>query len=113
MTTGLIEIMKKAALQANDAHNLCDVRYGTVIQEIPLQIKITNDFILPESVLVLPERLRDWSCTGGIIREDGAEEEVQYNFYNHLRVNDHVVLLRKTGGKHYIVLDRVYGGDEV
>ena len=87
MATGLVEVIKRAALDAIDNAKMCDLRYGTVVNTSPLQISITNKFILPSSLLVVPERLAD----------------------NVLKVGDKVALLRKQGGQSYFILDKIRG----
>ena len=69
MSTGLIDIMKRAAMEANENSKPCDLRYGTVISENPLSIQITSQFILPESILIVPEHLTDYEVETTIMTE--------------------------------------------
>lgn len=61
MATGMIEIMKMAAMDAIENGKPCDVRVGTVTSVSPLKIKINDELILPESVLIVPEHLTDYT----------------------------------------------------
>lgn len=61
MSTGLVEVIKQAAINANDNAQLCDLRYGTVVSTNPLSVQVTNLFTIPQSLLVVPEHLTDHS----------------------------------------------------
>ena len=61
MATGLIDIMKRAALDASDDAKFADLRYGTVVSVNPLKVQITNQFTLPESMLVVPKHLTEFT----------------------------------------------------
>lgn len=103
MSTGIIDIIKRAALDAEEAGNPCDLRYGVVSKEEPLEVTITSDFKLPEQLLIVPERLRDYNVK--IEREsDGFTD--YYNVYSGLQVGDRVALIRERGGRKYFILDR-------
>ena len=82
MSTGLIALIKRAALDAIENAQMCDLRYGEVVNTSPIKVKITNNLTLPSSVLVVPERLS----------EKGA-----------LKTGDKVALLRKQGGQSYFI----------
>lgn len=100
MATGLIDVIKRAALEANDNSNPVDIRYGTVVSVSPLQVKITNQFTIPERMLVVPHYLTTFSLNIII----GDEEVV---FDNVLKVGDKVALLRQAGGQSYFILDKI------
>lgn len=63
MATGLIDIMKRAALDANDNAQLCDLRFGTVVSTSPLKVQITNLFTIPSSALIVPQHLSDYTVS--------------------------------------------------
>ena len=69
----MIEIMKVAAMDAIENSKPCDLRFGTVISTTPLKIQITNNLILPESLLIVPQNLTDYTVDAnmGIGRNDG------------------------------------------
>ena len=100
MATGLIDIMKRASIDAVDNAQMCDLRYGKVISLNPLKVQITNQFIIPESMLVVPTKFTTVALN--IILGD---EQVIVD--NMLKVGDKVVLLRKQGGQSYFILDRI------
>ena len=128
MPSGLIDIMKRAALDATDNAQMCDLRYGTVVSVKPLKVQITNLFTLPESLLVVPQHLTDYelkvTTKGYGWFTDGAQGGYNmgaYDFHSHgvnqdkqtlkihgaLQVGDKVALLRKQGGQSYFILDRI------
>lgn len=128
MATGLIDIMKRAAMDANDASNPTDLRYGTVTKENPLEITVTNTFVLPEEMLIVPETLTDHEIEVTVASgygwqtqpKSGGSGEASYASHQHditvnkqflfvhsgLRVGDRVALIREHGGRKFFVLDR-------
>lgn len=60
MSTGLIDIMKRSAMEAMDNAKMCDLRYGKVVSTSPLKVQITNLLTIPESMLVVPQNLTDY-----------------------------------------------------
>lgn len=72
MSTGLIEIMKIAAMDAIENGNPADLKFGTVTSVDPLKVMINNNFILPESLLVVPEHLTDYSVTTNVGTDEGG-----------------------------------------
>lgn len=60
MSSGLLDIMKRAALDAVDAGQPCDLRTGTVKSVSPLSIQVSSQLILPEALLVVPKSLTDY-----------------------------------------------------
>lgn len=116
MATGLIDIMKRAAMEAEDSRQPCDLRFGTVASVKPLKVKITNQFILPESLLIVPEHLTDhevkvslksWGTSSSDSHSHTISGENTLTIHNALKIGDKVALLRKTGGQSYFILDRV------
>jgi hypothetical protein len=71
MSTGIIEIIKTAALEAVENSNPCDLRFGTVSSISPLKVKVSNDFIIPESLLIVPEHLTDHGLVTNLGGEGG------------------------------------------
>ena len=121
MASGLIDIMKRAALDATDNAQMCDLRYGTVVSVKPLKVQITNLFTLPESLLVVPQHLTDYEIKVTTTGHGWATELGGADFHRHeinenkktmtvhgaLQVGDKVALLRKQGGQSYFILDRI------
>lgn len=132
MSTGLIDIMKRASMEAQDSQQPCDLRFGTVTSIKPLKVQITNQFILPESLLIIPQHLTDYdvevtipdwktsqhdghthncsesgTTTSGGTHTHIIEGKNKMTVHNALKVGDHVALIRKTGGQSYYILDRI------
>lgn len=134
MSTGIIEVIKVAAMDAIENGKPCDLRFGKVSSVSPLKVKVSNDFIIPESLLIVPEHLTDHSMLSNIDgnksessvtmtvegetliittnNNDVPKEPIETNdhtltIYNSLKVDDNVVLLRNQGGSTYLILDRV------
>jgi hypothetical protein len=116
--------IKLAAQQLSDDKQMCDLRYGTVVNVNPLKIQITNLLTLPQSVLVVPQHLTDhnvnvtvnWNTentSGGSGENSYASHKHSVNglktmtIHNALKVGDKVALIRKTGGQSYYILDRI------
>ena len=76
MSTGLVGAVKTAALDAMDNAKLCDLRYGTVVSVSPLKVKVTNQFILPQSLLIVPQHLTNYKieCTISTPSESNSYE---------------------------------------
>lgn len=116
MSTGLIDIMKRAAINAEDSRQPCDLRFGTVTSIKPLKVQITNQFILPESLLIVPQHLTDyevdvtipsWTTSQNSNHAHIVNGKNKMTIHNALKVGDHVALIRKTGGQSYYILDRI------
>ena len=114
MTSGLIEIMKRASMEAMDNAQMCDLRFGTVISTSPLKVQVTTQFTIPEVLLIVPEHLTDHEVEVTI---DWNTETTDHSHqvtgkktmvvHNALKVGDKVALLRKQGGQSYFILDRL------
>lgn len=115
MATGLIDIMKRAAVDAVENGKPCDLRYGTVISISPLKVQITPQFILPKSALIVPQHLTEYTVK---VNVDWTTDEVEAHTHkvegnktlkinNSLKVGDKVALLRQSGGQSYLILDRI------
>lgn len=101
----LIQIIKKAAVDAVEASNPAKLMYGTVTAVSPLAIKIDQRFTVTEAFLILTKNVRDYKVKMSV--NGGAEQE--YTVKNALKVGDKVILLREQGGQKYIVMDKVGG----
>lgn len=115
MSSGLIDIMKRASMDAFENSKPCDLRYGTVISTSPLKVRVTNQFILPESILIVPEHLTDHEIkvtTSGYNWEDDNGNKIEktehtIKFHGKLKVGDKVALIRQSGGQFYYIIDRI------
>ena len=132
MATGIIDIIKRASMDANNASNPTSLKYGTVTNVNPLEITISSTFKLPTELLIVPEQLTDhtvevtmnWGTTeyththpihdsftgGGSADPDTHSHNVtgrkSITIHNALKVGDRVTLIREQGGRKYFVLDR-------
>ena len=103
MSTGLLKLIKQAALDAVKSGQPCDIRYGVVTSVNPLKIQLTPQFTLPDCVLVVPKRFtEDYEIK---VEIDGSEKTIKLK--NTLEVNDKVALLKQEGGQSYLVLDKI------
>ena len=128
MSTGLIDIMKRASMDAMDNSKPCDLRYGTVVSTSPLKINISQELTLPASVLIVPEHLTnhkrevtiDWSTEDTTHTHTSDTGSISNETHNHkltgkktmtihgaLKSGDKVALLRQAGGQSYFILDRI------
>lgn len=133
MSTGLIDIMKRASMDAMNNAQMCDLRFGKVISVKPLKVQVTNTFIIPESLLIVPQHLTDYevdvtvrwntedhththnitdtftgggSASGNTHKHDISGRKSML-IHNSLKIGDKVALIRKTGGQTYFILDRI------
>ncbi len=124
-SSSILRTIKSAALGAVENSKPCDLRYGTVISTAPLKIRVTDQFILPESALIVPERLTDYEIETTVLdgygwatrTADLHTHEIYHarkkiKVHGALREGDRVALLRQYGGQYYFVLDRLKAGDE-
>lgn len=97
------------SLQAVESSKPCEIRYGEVITDNPLSVKVTDKFVLPMEALVIPQHLTDYSLMAhiGIGETEGDHKDSVITIYNGLKVGDRVILLRHQGGKQYIILDKI------
>jgi hypothetical protein len=121
MASDLIPLIKQAAKNMIDNEQLCDLRYGRVVSTSPLKVKVTDQFIIPSSLLIVPQHLTNYKVNvnvGWTTNENDEPETVDphdhdisgtktMTIYNALQIGDKVALLRKQGGNSYFILDRV------
>lgn len=115
MSTGLIEIMKSASKAQMENSQMCDLRFGTVISASPLKVQVTNQFTIPEALLIVPQHLTehemeitvDWSTEDAEEHSHDIKDKKKITIHNQLKVGDKVALIRKTGGQSYYILDRL------
>ena len=133
MSSGLLDIMKRASMDAMYNAQMCDLRYGKVVSTEPLKVQVTNLFTIPEALLIVPEHLKDhevevtieWETEedththsvsdtysgGGSASKNTHKHDVngkkKITIHNALKKDDKVALLRKTGGQSYFILGRI------
>ena len=100
----LLQIIKKAAIEAVEASNPAKFMYGTVTAVSPLAIKIDQRFTVTEEFLILTKNVAKYEA---VLFLDGVQRDVLVD--NSLKVGDKVMLLREQGGQKYVVIDKVGG----
>ena len=98
----LLNIVKKAAMEAFNASQPSDFVFGKVVCISPLKISVEQKLTLGVSQLVLTRNVTNFNINIGL-----ESEEKEMTIQNALRVGDEVVLLKQKGGQKYLVLDRV------
>lgn len=85
MYSGIIPIIKKAALDAVNSTQPVNILFGKVTSVSPLKVQISPKLVLEGNNLVITSRISD---------------DVE------LKKNDSVILVRIQGGNAYLVLDK-------
>ena len=127
MSTGILEVIKKAALEALEASGPVAVLYGKVVKTSPLEINLEQKITLTEEFLILTKNVTNYKIDLDITTStDNADLTAEINeekvdlthkhgvalktsitVNNSLKINDRVILLRVQGGQKYVVLDKV------
>jgi hypothetical protein len=100
----MIEVIKKAALEAVKASSPTAIVYGTVVSEDPLKINIEQKLTLDSDHLLLTDNVRDYNVDlklsdGGILQN--------YTVQNSLKKDEQVLLLQLQGGQKYVIMNRL------
>lgn len=126
----LLDVIKKAAMDAVNTSQPSDFYFGKVVSISPLKIFVEQKMTLGESQLVLTRNVTDFktqiSFDNPYVRqefttwnmEESEESETRkisfkravkhdVTVYNALQMNDEVVLMKQKGGQKYLVIDRV------
>ena len=98
----LLNIVKKAAVEAVEAQKPSDFCFGKVTSTSPLKISVEQRMTLGSAQLVLTKSVTDYKIQ---ITDDGEKKEI--TIHNALQTGDEVILLKQKGGQKYLVLDRV------
>ena len=98
----LLNIVKKAALEAVNASQPSDFCFGKVTSTKPLKILVEQKMTLGAAQLVLTRNVKDFKTKVTI---DDVMKTL--TIHNALQLGDEVILLKKKGGQKYLVLDRV------
>lgn len=104
--TSLVQLIKRAAMEAFAASRPCDAIVGTVVNTGPLEIKISQNLTIDNEFLVLTRNVTDYVAA---MEADNMEKR-NFKVFNGLKKDEKVLLIRKPGGQRYIVTDRVVGG---
>ena len=122
MSSGnLVQLIKKIAMDAVRAAKMCDYVTGVVTSEDPLKVKITNSFEIGEEFLMVQQSMTDHEVEVTIKKEYGWKtknrsggtgddivlENVKIMIHNALKAGDEVLMMRKSGGQEFVVIDKV------
>lgn len=115
----MIQIIKKAAIEAVEQSSPMAIAYGTVTSINPLEINVEQRMNIKGDMILLTSNVIDKEVE---VEVNDMTEEALTNPYNHkheykgtkkhihkkgLRVGEKVLLIRVQGGQKYIVLDRL------
>lgn len=129
----MVQLVKKAALEAVEAAKPVQFLFGQVISASPLKIQVDQKSIYTEKMLVLTRNVTDFevdvsiSIQSGVISHGhpvtdtytggGTAQEISHSHpvegqsktkvHNGLVIGDWVVMARIQKGKKYVVLDRI------
>jgi hypothetical protein len=124
----LADCIKSFALNAVDVSAPTDIFYGVVKSVSPLIITVDQRFDLEEEKLILSSLVQNinvevninFSTENDTHSHSYSEGQTGPNTHNHLisglttltlnlglKVNEKVILLRKSGGTKYLILDRL------
>lgn len=129
--THWLDYVKQAAVQAVKAGNPCDYTIGTVTSISPLKIKLSegDGLELPADFIHLSRNVTDYETTVTISddygwktkdkgggsgysayethKHDISLSKKKIKVHNALKKGEKVLMIRKSGGQDYIVIDRV------
>ena len=111
----LLNVIKKASMDAVEASKPSDFCYGTVTSISPLKISIDQKMSLGSAQLVLTRNVTDykvkvtvaWETETTDLHSHTVDGEKELTIHNALAVGEKVILIRQKGGQKYLVLDRV------
>ena len=101
----LLNLIKKAANEANEASKPMQVSYGKVISTNPLKISIDQRLTLSNAQLVLTRNVSNYETEA----QFESAERKKITIYNALKDGDNVILFRIQGGQKYVVVDKIGG----
>lgn len=108
---GMINIIKKAGIDAVGASNPVNIIFGEVLNVEDFKIKIDQKLILPKEFFIIPESLTRYEIdlSHNHNYTDGSTSNVlnKVVIREGLKQGDKVLLLRVQGGQQYIILDKV------
>lgn len=122
--SGIIEKIKRAALEAQDAAKPVNVCFGEVVSASPLKIRVEQKLLLGEKQLILTRNVTDFITSisltqetealspeeqGDLLSRQGDGEKRQVTVCNGLEAGDRVVMIRQQEGQKFIVADRIGG----
>lgn len=127
MSSDLLNIIKKASVEAVNASNPTAVLFGKVISLSPLKISIEQRMTLTQEFLILTKNVTNYEINIemnistentklhasiedkeiDMTHKHNILKNIKATINNELKINDDVILLRMQGGQKYIVLDKL------
>jgi len=114
--SNLIDIIKKAAVDAVDAQKPTAFLFGKVTSVAPLIVTIDQRLVLDESFLILTHTVCDYQTKvtvsmtsqegGDPIHSHAVSGDTTVTVHNALSVGDGVILMRMQGGQKFLILDK-------
>ncbi|MEW8955616.1 DUF2577 domain-containing protein [Clostridium sp.] len=108
---GMIDIIKRAGIDAVGATNPLNILFGEVLDIDNLKIKLDQKLILPRDFFIVPESLTRYEVD--LEHNHSVPEGISSNSLGKLVIReglkqgDKVLLLRIQGGQQYVILDKV------
>ena len=114
MYSGIIPIIKQAAIDAVNASKPVNVLFGKVTSVSPLKVQIAPKLVLGAGNLIVSDNLTKKSAKATVSGSTGGAEghshsvsiPVTVTFDNSLKKGDSVILLRLQGGDRYFIMDK-------
>ncbi len=118
-SSNLIQLIQQIAVNAVKAMKPCDYIVGTVVSEKPLKIKVSQALTLEEEFLHLTRNVTDFETEFtleqiGIYHvvhidppTDTWADKQKVTIHNALKTGEKVLMIQKSGGQDFIVIDRV------
>ena len=109
----MLEIIKKAALEAVGSGKPVAIQTGTVVGINPLEISLDQRLTLPEDFLIVPESLTRYEIDLSHVHKLNSLPDTENALMDKvviregLAMGDAVLMLRVQGGQKYVVLDKV------
>lgn len=108
---GMIDIIKKAGVDAVGANNPVNILFGEVLSLEEFKIRIDQKLILPKEFFIIPEGLTryevDLEHNHNITEGISSNSLKKLVIREGLKQGDKVLLLRVQGGQQYVILDKV------
>ncbi|MGF9913745.1 DUF2577 domain-containing protein [Paenibacillus ehimensis] len=105
----LLDVIKRAALDAVEAQKPVSILFGKVTKKSPLEVFVDQRFTLTEDFLILPEQLTELKIDLKHTHPGGNGEALTEPIVirKGLEEGDKVILARMQGGLNYLIIDRV------
>lgn len=113
----IVSLIQRIAWNTVQAGRPSDLTTGTVTLEEPLKIKLAEGTELDGDFLQLSRNVTDYKLSVTIperkgVTEDGKpvtlkKEKTEMMIHGALKQGETVLLLQKSGGQEYVVLDRI------